>query len=500
MSEQFEDGRPTGPAGQSNEDQRSTESQVPPPPAGQPYPVQPYPVQPYPVQPYAGQPRVGQPFGPPPPPPTPGAAPALGVPTMPPAVAPTQRTERTERTRVPRSALVTTALVTALVTSAATGGVTWAIAGHDTRPAVTAASGSSSGSGTSTTRVREVSTNAPDWTAIADKVRESVVAIAVMSSGGSGEGSGVVLDTAGHVLTNNHVVSGAQQIKVTLADGRVYDATVVGTDPTTDLAVVAITDPPEDLTAATFGDSSAIAVGDAVMAVGNPLGLDSTVTTGIVSALDRPVSTGSTSSTELVVTNAIQVDAAINPGNSGGPLFDSSGRVIGITSSIATLSQTGSESGSIGLGFAIPVNLAHLVAQEIIDKGSVEHSYLGVYLSDGTGTVDGTTRLGAVVERIGSDSPAASADLKQGDVVVAVDGKPVSGALSLTAFVREHAVGDTVKLTVIRDGKTVDVDVTLTQRQEGADQSGQSDQSGESGKSSEDGQSDQANPWNLPGR
>ena len=250
--------------------------------------------------------------------------------------------------------------------SAATGGVTWAIVAHDTSPAVSAHV--ASGSGKAATQVREVSTNAPDWTAVANKVRESVVAIAVMSSGGSGEGSGVVLDAAGHVLTNNHVVNGAQQIKVTLADGRVYDATVVGTDPTTDLAVVAITNPPSDLTAATFGNSDDVAVGDAVMAVGNPLGLDSTVTTGIVSALDRPVSTGSTSSTELVVTNAIQVDAAINPGNSGGALATMDGKVVGVNTLIESPSGA-----SAGIGFAIPIDYAMSIADQLIKSGKAVH-------------------------------------------------------------------------------------------------------------------------------
>jgi putative serine protease PepD len=375
---------------------------------------------------------------------------------------------------------VSVAVVAALVSSAATAGLTWAIADRNDgeRAAVAAADEPNADKvAQDEPAVAAKASGESDWRAVADAVRPSVVAIAVISSSGSGEGSGVIVDDAGHVLTNNHVVGGAERIKVTLADGRVYDATLVGTDPTTDLAVVAITDAPDDLKPAAIGDSDAVEVGDAVMAVGNPLGLDSTATTGIVSALDRPVSTGSVNSTDVVVTNAIQVDAAVNPGNSGGPLFNASGQVIGITSSIATLSQTGGSSGSIGLGFAIPANLAERVVNELVSGGAVEHAFLGVYLSDGTATVGKTTRLGAVVEKISDGTPAAEADLKAGDVVVAIDGEPVSGALSLTAYVREHGVGDTVKLSVVRDGETREVSVTLTARDESSG-SGDSQQEG----------------------
>lgn len=384
-----------------------------------------------------------------------------------------------------RGPIVTTAAVTALVTSVATAGLTWAVA-HQDPPGANVAGipslvgekagaeiglrgpGRADGADTSTDGARGTKARHAGWTAVAEEVRPSVVAIAVMGASGSGEGSGVVVDADGNILTNNHVVAGAQEIRVTFWDGRVHEATVVGTDPTTDLAVIALTDPPDDLVVAELGDSGSVRVGDPVMAVGNPLGLDSTVTTGIVSALDRPVTTGSSSPTEVVVTNAIQVDAAINPGNSGGPLFDADGRVIGVTSSIATISRTGSQAGSIGLGFAIPVNLADAVAQQLVADGTVAHAYLGVYLSDGTATVDGTTRLGAVVEDIAADAPAADADLRPGDVVVSVDGEPVGGALSLTAFVREHTVGDVVTLGVVRDGRTRDVEVRLTARQDEA--------------------------------
>jgi putative serine protease PepD len=411
-------------------------------------------------------------------PPTPTESYAFGAPPRPPAPPQPpgpprgtgdQHPPRPPRARTPKGPLIATAAVAALLASTATAGLTWALAdaGTDT-PVATAPADED------TTVVEEdqnsavpVSTTAdqPDWQAVADAVRPSVVAIAVQSAAGAGEGSGVIIDDKGHILTNDHVVSDAQQLQVTLSDGRVFEAEVVGTDPTTDLAVIQLLDPPDDLVPAELGDSDAIAVGEAVMAVGNPLGLDSTVTTGIVSALDRPVSTGSLSGTEAVVTNAIQVDAAINPGNSGGPLFNASGEVIGITSSIATLSQ-GSSSGSIGLGFAIPSNLAERIVGELIADGTAEHAFLGVSLSDGTATSDGTTRLGAVVEEVSAGSPAADAGLEVGDVVVAIDDDPVSGALSLTAFVRERETDDQVALTVVRDGETLKVPVTLAARAE----------------------------------
>jgi putative serine protease PepD len=359
--------------------------------------------------------------------------------------------------------LIATAAIAAILASTATAGLTWALADTDraAAPAATAPAADDEPSAT----LPVSSAGQPDWQAVADAVRPSVVAIAVQSAAGSGEGSGVIIDDAGNILTNDHVVNDAQQVRVTLADGRVFKAEVVGTDPTTDLAVIRLVDPPDDLVPAVIGDSDAVAVGASVMAVGNPLGLDSTVTTGIVSALDRPVSTGSLSGSEPVVTNAIQVDAAINPGNSGGPLFNAAGEVIGITSSIATLSG-GASSGSIGLGFAIPGNLAERIAGELIADGTAEHAFLGVSLSDGTATSDGSTRLGAVVEDVSDGSPAADAGLQAGDVVVAIDDDPVSGALSLTAFVRERATDDTVALTVVRDGETLKVPVTLAARSE----------------------------------
>lgn len=319
----------------------------------------------------------------------------------------------------------------------------------------------------------------PDWQAVAAAVKNSVVAIQVATSAGEAEGSGVIADADGNIITNNHVVAGAQddKVQVTLSDGRIYTADVVGTDTTTDLAVIRLQDPPDDLSPAAMAEKTPT-VGDPVMAVGNPLGLANTVTTGIVSALDRPVSTTESGSSETVVTNAIQIDAAVNPGNSGGPLFNAAGEVIGITSSIAT---TSSASGSIGLGFAIPITLAQSVAGQLVKDGVAEHAFLGVGLTDGTATADGVTRAGAQVQSVSGGSPAAKAGLANGDVIVAIDDKVVAGAESLTGYVRTHASGDKVTLTVVRDGKSMSVEVTLAVREEEGASSGGSGQGGQQG-------------------
>lgn len=376
--------------------------------------------------------------------------------------------------------VTTVGVVAALAASFGTAALTGAFADDSTQPSSLA---SLSTSTNESVPVAGSTSDDPDWEAVTTAVQASVVAIQVTMSGGTAEGSGVIIDTDGHIITNNHVVEGAQddKVQVTLSDGRLFDATIVGTDPTTDLAVVQITDAPDDLSPATLGDSDAVTVGEAVMAVGNPLGLANTVTTGIVSALDRPVSTSeSGSASDAVVTNAIQIDAAVNPGNSGGPLFDAQGKVIGITSSIAT---TSSDSGSIGLGFAIPVNLVSSVAAQLIESGTAEHAFLGVTLADGTATADGVTRRGAVVQQVSSDSPASKAGLQEGDTIVAIGGKSVGGAESLTAYVRALSSGQQVTLTVVRDGKAIDVDVTLAARQETT-----SGSSGDSGSSGSDGQ------------
>lgn len=343
----------------------------------------------------------------------------------------------------------------------------------------------------------------PNWEAVAKAVRPAVVAISVETNNGSDQGSGSIIDSKGHILTNNHVVAGAADgngiITVELYDGRLYKAKIVGRDVLTDLAVIKIENPPKDLTVAPLGNSDDLKVGESVAAIGNPLGLSSTVTTGIVSALNRPVRVQavqggssesgqdmdpfglrryfgggtlkpsqpekSTAPTE-VTTNAIQVDAAVNPGNSGGPLFDSRGRIVGVTSSIASLSGSGGsngegQAGSIGLGFAIPINQASMIATQLIDHGEAVHAALGVVVGQEVATVDKVSRLGARIQEINSGSAADKAGLKQGDVITKIDGKLVKGSLSLVGFVRQYAVGDTVELAVVRDGKEQKIPVTL---------------------------------------
>lgn len=341
--------------------------------------------------------------------------------------------------------------------------------------AVTRANAPGTAQGVSSVAAPVVQANGstPDWAATAKAVSPSVVAIRMTTQQGGGEGSGVVIDKAGHVLTNNHVATGAganAKITVTLDDGRTYNATIAGTDPATDLAVLTLQNPPDDLTPISIGDSDALVVGQPVMAVGNPLGLAGTVTTGIVSALNRPVSTGSSdsaqgTSTDPVVTNAIQTSAAINPGNSGGALVTANGQLIGINSSIASLgSSQGGQSGNIGIGFAIPSNEAKTIAQQLIADGTAEHAYLGVSSEDTTVTDGSSQRAAAAVRSVASGTPAASAGLQVGDAVVAIDGERVESSLALVAAIREHQVGDKITLTVIRNGQHVDVDVTLAAR------------------------------------
>ncbi|MGP7959649.1 S1C family serine protease [Sanguibacter sp. A247] len=341
------------------------------------------------------------------------------------------------------------------------------------------------------------------WEEVAARVAASVVAIDVQTSAGGGQGSGVIIDTEGHILTNNHVVAGARNdtVTVTLSDGRLYDAKIVGLDASTDLAVVKLVSPPANLAAATLADSDKVVVGNAVMAVGNPLGLANTVTTGIVSAVDRPVSTSDGSRASAVVTNAIQIDAAVNPGNSGGPLFDAAGQVIGITSSIATLSSGSGQSGSIGLGFAIPSNLARSVGDQLMAKGSAEHAFLGVSLRDATATADGATRRGAEVVEVTPGSAAAKGGVEAGDVIVAIDGKAVSGAEYLTAAVRERVEGDRAVLTVVRAGTAKDVTVTLAARADAAGDGSTPGREGSDGSQDQEGRQapDGGSEGTLPG-
>ena len=319
------------------------------------------------------------------------------------------------------------------------------------------------------------SSDATDWTAVASAVSPAVVTIQSQNASSGGTGSGVIYDAQGDIVTNYHVISPAingGQIQVTLADGRLYGAGIVGHDKTTDLAVIRLENPPSNLTVARFASSQSLQVGAPVMAIGAPLGLSNTVTTGIVSALNRPVEVSmdedSTSqdqtqaSSDLVVTNAIQIDASINPGNSGGPLFDATGAVIGINSSIKSLATSADgQAGSIGLGFAIPSDLVVSIADQLITSGSASHGMLGVTVKAATATVGSDTYVGAQVQEVSSGSGAAAAGLRSGDVILKVEGQEVTSPKQLIGYVRRYRAGDTINLTIARDGATRDVSVTI---------------------------------------
>ena len=360
---------------------------------------------------------------------------------------------------------VVTAVVAALVSGALCLGVGFTAITNGWVHAPTSSSlsdvkSNTSGSGSAKAK----SGTAVDWSAVAKEVSDSVVAIDVATSDGEAKGSGVVISDKGYIATNNHVISGAQQIQVTLASGAVYSAKVVGTDTTTDLAVIKLDNPPSDLKVAEFADSDNLAVGEAVMAIGNPLGYDDTATTGIVSALNRPV-TVTDDDNNAIVTNAVQIDAAINPGNSGGPTFNAAGQVIGINSSIASTASSSGTAGSIGIGFAIPSNLVKRVTNEIIDNGSVKHVVLGITIKSSSVEADGVTRGCAQVQAVTDGGPASKAGVKAGDSIVAFSGKAVNNNYSLLGYVRASAMGDKVKLTVVRGGNTMDLEVTLDQEE-----------------------------------
>jgi putative serine protease PepD len=263
------------------------------------------------------------------------------------------------------------------------------------------------------------------------------------------EGSGFVIDTDGHIATNQHVVDGATSIEVTFADGKTASAKVVGTDRSTDVAVIRVDAAKAELHPLSFADSNDVQVGDGVVAIGSPFGLQGTVTTGIVSALDRTIDAPN----NFTISGAIQTDAAINHGNSGGPLLDANGHVIGINAQIE--SDSG---GNDGVGFAIPSSMVQRVAQQLISGGKVAHAYLGVQLGDAT------SGAGATVGQVAGGGPAADAGLRTGDVVTAIDGRAIGSADALVSAVDGHKPGDQVTLKVRRGGDTSDIKVKLGTR------------------------------------
>jgi S1-C subfamily serine protease len=290
---------------------------------------------------------------------------------------------------------------------------------------------------------------------------------------GQSLGSGFVIDKAGHILTNFHVVEGAEEVFVNFSGDDKYKAKVVGTDPSTDLAVLQIDAQSRALTPLPLGDSDAIQVGEPVVAIGNPFGLDRTVTAGIVSALQREVRAPN----GFTIDKVIQTDAAINPGNSGGPLLDADGKVIGINSQIET---GGSGNGNVGIGFAVPINTVREVASEIMKTGKAEHAYLGVSMQTIDDTLAKTARLpaqkGVILTKVLEGTPAAEAGLKGGtrsvvvegttytvggDVITKADGRQLESADELREIVTSKDPGDKLTLEVHRDGSTETVTVTL---------------------------------------
>lgn len=325
-----------------------------------------------------------------------------------------------------------------------------------------------------------------NWvTAAAAKASPSVVTIEVSGSGTGGSGSGVVLTASGYILTNTHVVTlegatATPKIEVKTSNGMVFAATVIGTDPTNDLAVIKI-NPLNKLTPINFADSSKVNVGQNVIAIGAPLGLDATVTSGIVSALDRTIQLANSAAPENsksgttgglqfyngsgsapININVIQTDAAINPGNSGGALIDESGNLLGINVAIASAADSTSQSGSIGVGFAIPANNALRVANEIMATGKASHAMLGAYVVDAQSSSSSASfSVGAKIEKIMPGSPALKYGLKVGDIVTKVNGKVIESSSDLTATIRLMAAGAKATLEVQRGGKVLTIDVTL---------------------------------------
>lgn len=400
----------------------------------------------------------------------------------------------------PRRSVAPVGVIAALAVGALVGGVSgagvtlWATSANGTAPTIASTS--------PTTITVNDPANATQITAVAAKASPSVVTISVRSDSGAGTGSGVIIDTEGHVLTNTHVVTleGAASnptIQVQTNDGRLISATVVGIDPISDLAVIQLADT-TNLQPAEFADSSQLNVGDTAIAIGAPLGLAGTVTDGIVSALNRSITIASSalpdtstegqspdsqtpfdfwnfdlpgqnqgapaSSSQTISLSVIQTDAAINPGNSGGALLDGDGKVIGINVAIASAgSNSGGQSGSIGVGFAIPANLAQRIASELISSGTATHGLLGASVADVT---EDTTQkdskvVGASIVELTGGGAAESAGLKVGDVITGINGLPVTGKTDLTAQVRALAAGAKATLTYVRDGKAGTVDVTL---------------------------------------
>ncbi|HUR75780.1 MAG TPA: trypsin-like peptidase domain-containing protein [Sporichthya sp.] len=349
------------------------------------------------------------------------------------------------------AAMAAIAIVAALIGGAVGGTIA---SGNDGGPGTTVSSLGASGNGA----IKPIAA-APQGTVeqVAAKVLPSVVSIDVDEGSALGSGSGIVISSDGLILTNNHV-GGQGALSVTFSDGRSVRAKLVKADPSTDLAVIKAQGI-SDATPIIFGSSGALQVGTPVVAIGAPLGLAGTVTTGIVSALNRPVLPSETGSGgEGSVIDGIQTDAPINPGNSGGALVDMNGNLIGITSAIASLgSAFGGQSGSIGLGFAIPIDQAKIIAEQLAAGKTVEHALLGVQVTNSTDAV----QRGALIREVTNGGAAQQAGLQSGDIVTRLDDRLIDNEAALVAGVRSQQPGQKVKLTYIRNGQTKTTEVTL---------------------------------------
>jgi putative serine protease PepD len=440
----------------------------------------------------------GHPAGPPsslfsqpsmPPPAPPSWTPSLDSDSTPAASAAPQRRSRG------RAGIVAGLTALVVVAAGVGGGVGWGLSDNNKTPAPSAAAAAPTTIGAPPQTISAGSGTPKSYADIAAAVLPVVVSIDVRTSSQGDTGSGVVIKSNGFILTNNHVVAlvsgGSGTITVHFNDGTSAPAKIIGTDLSSDLAVIQVQK--TGLQVAHIGSSAGVKVGDAVLAIGSPLGLSGTVTSGIVSALNRPVDTtadqeqqqqpqqtnpfdpfgsgpsaapgsgsgsSSTTTTTATVFGAIQTDAAINPGNSGGALVDAAGNVIGINSAIASLGSSGtSQSGSIGVGFAIPIDLAQYVAQQLITKGKASHAQIGVGV---TNTVNNTTGVTTVsVHSVSPNTPGAKAGLVVGDVITKIDSTIVTDEDTLIATIRSHRPGDQVTLTLSRAGTTKTVTLTL---------------------------------------
>ena len=343
------------------------------------------------------------------------------------------------------AAVIGGAAVTALLGGAVGGAVGYTVASNNSTPTVAIASSESGSVGANL-----ATATGNTVVDLAAAVQPAVVQLDVSGGSGSGTGSGFVISPDGYIVTNNHVAGPAGKdgsINVTFADGKTATGKLVGASPDYDLAVVKVDR--TGLDSVPMGASRDLKVGQSVIAIGSPLGLQGTVTTGIVSALDRPVTAGESEGDTSFI-NAIQTDAAINPGNSGGPLINAAGEVIGVNSAIASMgAASGQQAGSIGLGFAIPIDTVKRITNELIKNGSASTPVIGVQLDTGY------TGDGAKVGEITSGGAAEAAGMQSGDVITKIDGKQVADSTALVVAIRSNAPGDTITLTVVRDGDQV---------------------------------------------